>query len=68
MTPMETGRMPPPAPWRIRPSIRIGIDFARAATRQTTITRARMISRIRRLPNMSAIRPNTGVIADAAIR
>ena len=65
--PIDSGKMPPDAPCRTRPRMRMGRLFASAETTVPAASRLRITSKTRRLPNMSPRRPPIGAAtADAS--
>ena len=66
--PKASGKMPPPAPWMIRPTIISPSELDSAETSVPTASRPRVTSSRRSLPYMSPSRPRIEVPTDADSR
>ena len=68
MIPKQSGKMPPPTPCSTRPATTTSSELPSAETAQPAAKKPSEMTSIRRLPNMSPSRPNTGVATAAASR
>jgi hypothetical protein len=63
-----SGKMPPPAPWMMRPKIINHREEAIAEMNVPNASTSRTVSSRRSFPNMSPSRPMMGVVTDALKR
>ena len=68
MIPNASGKIPPPAPWMTRATIRTASELPTAASRVPAASTTSVQTSIRSLPYMSPSRPITAVATDADSR